>query len=455
MKRLFVRCARMGCALVLGVAVTFGGLSACRTAEEQAEADTKPKTKLPSSVAGRKTDQPNGKTPSSAADKSAEKKPTPPAAGKQDEKKSASPATGKESGKQPAGGAGSASGTGGGAQNGGKDGQNGSAENKTPAPNEGGQKTKDQTLTPSAVMEDARTLKLVFRREVSEIIEMKLTPDAALAGAPKIVGEGGGKWTALYTFADGLKSGARYSMTGTAKNKSGKLMPFGAQFTGFNSDLPELEITEIHALYDGKRRDRKFEYVELHAKRGGNLSGLEIRGMYDKCRVKLPTVTVKTGEMIVMHLRSGVEGCIDELGDDLRQATAPYSSESTRDLWDKNTKARLGDAADIIVLHNTADDSVMDAVVYAPAGAPDWEAAIAKNSATAKPEAVARAVGTFKTMLAALVKEKKWPNADIRSAADSEGLTPSRTLEKIAAGTGGSAWKVSGNGGASPGRKAF
>lgn len=433
MKKLFVRCVSAASALVFGAVLMFGGMMSCRTADEPAELDgkqnEKSKAKQPSSNVSQQSGTPNGKQPA-------------PETGQKSDKKPATPNGGTETGEKPAEGG---SGTG----------QNGSAEKKTPVPNGGDQPAKAQTLTPSAVAEDARTVKLVFRREVSAIVEMKITPDAAVAGLPQIAGAGG-KWTAIYTFTADLKSGAPYSITGTAKNKTGKLMPFSAQFTGFNNALPELEITEIHAVYDSKKRDRKFEYVELHAKRGGNLSGLEIRGLYDKCRVKLPSVSVKTGEMLVMHLRNGGEGCINELGDDLSQSTAPYSSANARDLWDKNTRAaRLGDVADIIVLHNTADDSVMDAVVYAPAGTPDWEAAIAKNALSPKPEAVKRAASAFKTMQAALVKEKKWPDAAIQSAANSEGLAASRTLEKVAAGTGGSAWKLSGDDGASPGKRAF
>ena len=416
MKKLFVRCVSAASALVFGAALMFGGMMSCRTADEPAELD------------GKQNEKSKAKQPA-------------PETGQKSDKKPATPNGGTETGEKPAEGG---SGTG----------QNGSAEKKTPVPNSGDQPAKAQTLTPSAVAEDARTVKLVFRREVSAIVEMKITPDAAVAGLPQIAGAGG-KWTAIYTFTADLKSGSPYLITGTAKNKTGKLMPFSAQFTGFNNALPELEITEIHAVYDSKKRDRKFEYVELHAKRGGNLSGLEIRGLYDKCRVKLPSVSVKTGEMLVMHLRNGGEGCINELGDDLTQSTAPYSSATARDLWDKNTRARLGDAADIIVLHNTADDSVMDAVVYAPAGTPDWETAIAKNALSPKPEAVKRAASAFKTMQAALVKEKKWPDAAIQSAANSEGLAASRTLEKVAAGTGGSAWKLSGDDGASPGKRAF
>lgn len=301
-----------------------------------------------------------------------------------------------------------------------------------------------------------RTVRFTFRREVAEILSFTVTPSlAASAAGPEIVNEGGGRWTVTYKFEEDLKSGENYAVIGTAKNKSGKIIPFSAYFVGFNHEIPELEITEIHPMYNGKKRDRKFEYVELYVKKGGNLSGLEIRGIYDKCKVKFPAVAVKDGEVIVMHLRSGGEDCISELGDDLDVSRAPYSTPNARDLWDKNTRARLGDAADIIILQNSADDSVMDAAVYAPSSATDWETAVSANSSGKKPEAITHIAQLFERELAALVQGHKWTGTDIRSAADSEGLTPARTLEKVGAGSGKNLWRVSGECEETPGIRGF
>ena len=131
------------------------------------------------------------------------------------------------------------------------------------------------------------------------------------------------------------------------------------------------------------------------------------------------------------------------------------ASANARDLWDKNTRARLGDAADIIILQNGADDSILDAVAYAPSDAPDWEAAVTANSSSKKPETVKRIAELFETTLAGLVQEQKWTDANIRSAANSTGLTPARTLEKTSAGNAGSLWRVSGEGEETPGLRGF
>ena len=311
-------------------------------------------------------------------------------------------------------------------------------------------------LTPSAESLDARTVRFVFRREVSEIVSLTVTPSLTLSSAgPEITNAGNGRWTVVSKFEENLKSGENYAVDGVAKNKSGKNIPFSAHFTGFNNEIPELEITEIHPMYNGKERDRKFEYIELFAKTSGNLSGLEIRGVYDKCKVKLPAVQVKAGEVIVVHLRTGGDDCVSELGDDLNVSSAPYSTPNARDLWDKNTRARLGDAADIIILQNGADDSILDAVAYAPSDAPDWEAAVTANSSSKKPETVKRIAELFETTLAGLVQEQKWTDANIRSAANSTGLTPARTLEKTSAGNAGSLWRVSGEGEETPGLRGF
>ena len=74
---------------------------------------------------------------------------------------------------------------------------------------------------------------------------------------------------------------------------------------------------------------------------------------------------------MIVHLRSIGDGCISET-DDLNASTATYSAKNGRDIWSENTKPRLGDNTDIVVLRNSLDDSIMDAIMYVAEDVVEW-----------------------------------------------------------------------------------
>ena len=88
----------------------------------------------------------------------------------------------------------------------------------------------------------------------------------------------------------------------------------------------------------------------------------------------------------MVHLRTVGEGCVNELGENLDEATAPYAVSGVRDLWSENTTARYNDDSDVIILRNSATESVLEAFMYAVEDASEWKkgpVVLAKEAAAA------------------------------------------------------------------------
>lgn len=191
----------------------------------------------------------------------------------------------------------------------------------------------------------------------------------------------------MFTFETALNTGTRYDLYGEVEDTNGNTLTFCLPFTGFNSDVPRLIITEIHPMYasgtSGGAKVYKCEFIELFALTGGNLAGLELSSAYDgdEKTFTLPAVKVAAGDVIIVHLRTKGDGCISETGDDLTLSTAKYSSGTARDLWSANEDARLNDSADVIMLKNTADGIILDAVVYAASTDVSWKTDAIKEAA--------------------------------------------------------------------------
>lgn len=245
-----------------------------------------------------------------------------------------------------------------------------------------------------------------------------------------------------FHFSEPFETGAECQLYGEAEDAAGNTLTFLLPFQGYNDDVPSVVMSEIHPMYTASTlksgKVYKCEFVELFALSDGNLSGLELYSAYDgdSKAFRLPAVRVKAGEYVVVHLRSAGDGCVSELGDDLTLSTAKYSCDTARDIWSGNGKARLGDNDDVILLRNPADGKILDAVLYAPSGAAAW-----KNDSLAAAAALAAEAGLWS------------PDADVRNAACSDGMTASRTLVRsaVAENNGASAWSVADSKNVTPG----
>ena len=175
------------------------------------------------------------------------------------------------------------------------------------------------------------------------------------------------------------KVGRSYELFGTVADKMGNSLTFCLPFTGFNSSVPELIMTELQIKYakatSGGREVFRSEFVEFLALQGGNLGGLELCSGADgeSKKYSFPPVDVEKGQVFLVHLRTAGQGCIDER-DDFNLASAPHSVAGQLDLWSENASARLNDSADVVILQNGVTGTVLDAFMYADAKTLEWKA---------------------------------------------------------------------------------
>jgi len=174
-----------------------------------------------------------------------------------------------------------------------------------------------------------------------------------------------------YLMENACEIGSQYEIFGVVEDRTGNTLTFCVPFVGFNSRIPDLLMTEIQIKYSKS----KGEFVELLALSNGNLGGLELTSGVDgnSKKYEFPAVEVTAGEIILVHLRSTGESCVNELGDNTSLASAPYSVDGIRDLWSENTVARFNDNADVILLRNGEKGPVLDAFMYASESMTEWK----------------------------------------------------------------------------------
>lgn len=185
--------------------------------------------------------------------------------------------------------------------------------------------------------------------------------------------------------------GENYELFGVAEDVTGNSLTFCIPFVGYNSRIPELIMTEVQIKFtgkSGKKEVNRAEFVEFLVLKGGNLGGLELAGGMDGEAKKycFPPVDVETGSVILVHVRTAGDGCVDER-ENLNAATAAFSADGVLDLWSENTEARFNDTADVILLRNNAGD-ILDAFMYADEKTVEWK----KGALTFAGQAVAAGI---------------------------------------------------------------
>ncbi|MBR5645414.1 MAG: hypothetical protein IKX23_02085 [Treponema sp.] len=178
-----------------------------------------------------------------------------------------------------------------------------------------------------------------------------------------------------------MVTGQKYEVYAGVKDNRGNSLSFVVPFIGYNARLPKIIFSEIQsASVSSQTKSEKEngfyrnEFVELVCLSDGNLSGLEIISANDgeKKRYVFPAVEVVKGEIIVVHLRNRGNGCVSEEGNDLSLAKNSYSSVGIRDLWSMCEETVLGNKTDVVILRNSADNKLLDAVMYRDASIDEW-----------------------------------------------------------------------------------
>lgn len=212
--------------------------------------------------------------------------------------------------------------------------------------------------------------------EHSQTIELSPALKAAAGGYGKVgtecsLSEDGCKVT--FSASDRYEVGKDYEIFGVVEDKAGNSLIFCVPFCGYNSRLPRLVMTELQPKYKKYKEEYRCEYVELLALTSGNLSGLELYSGADGDAKKydFPALELEAGQLLLLHLRNAGKGAVTE-EENLNESTAAHSAKNVRDIWSSNDKARLSDSADIIVIRNSVDGSILDAIMYAPEDASEW-----------------------------------------------------------------------------------
>lgn len=248
-----------------------------------------------------------------------------------------------------------------------------------------------------------------------------------------------------FIFSSPTQIGRSYEFCALVEDSIGNSLTFSTQFTGYNSRLPDIIITESQVKYTKATLknavEYRSEYVEFLVLSDGNLAGLRLMSASDgeAKAYDFPAVEVSRGQVFVLHVRSAGEGCISEEGEDLTLASARFSS-ACRDLWSENTGARFHDTSDVIFLFDKSSKKVLDGFMYAAEAAESWSS-------------------DCQTAAENLVLAGICDSAEIGAAAVSSGLSPLKSfhrldaeeiLEKIMAGESldypvknrGSLWEV-------------
>ena len=274
-------------------------------------------------------------------------------------------------------------------------------------------------------------------KDVSDSMEhsatIELSPAIAAAGGQfgKIdvsadVSEDG--QTVTYNLEQACEVGESYEIFGMAEDNTGNSLTFCVPFTGFNSRVAELIMTEVQIKYS----KGKGEFVEFLVLKDGNLGGLELVSGVDgeTKKYEFPPVEVTAGEIFLVHLRTAEEGCVSETGDNLNEATALYSVAGVRDLWSENTTARFNDSTDVIILRNGNSAggaaAVLDAIMYAAEDAAEWK----------------KGAADFAQLV---VEAGIYDSAEIGDAMSSKGASYAKSFQRVNAGAGrdaGNSWII-------------
>lgn len=221
-----------------------------------------------------------------------------------------------------------------------------------------------------------------------------------------------------FILEEGTVIGKSYEVYGTVEDKIGNTLTFCVPFTGYNSKVPKIIMTEAQIKYAKATVKNEAvyrgEYIEFLALEEGNLAGLELCSAADgeAKTYAFPAIEVKKGELFLVHFRTAGDGCINEDGDDLNAATAPHSAPEVRDLWWDNTSSHFNDSSDVLILRNTVDGSIMDALMYAVPEALEWKPAVGEA-----------ALEVF--------NEGFYVTCDISGACNSKGVSPLKSLTRV------------------------
>lgn len=221
------------------------------------------------------------------------------------------------------------------------------------------------------------------------------------------------------TLENQMEVGQGYEFYSQVEDICGNTLTLAVPFTGFNSRIPQLVMTEIQTESVSQNKTEKNagtyrnEFVEFLVLKSGNLAGLELCSGYDGDAKKyvFPPLEVTAGQVFLVHMRNRGNGCISEEEEELDLAFSSYARNGIRDLWTSSESTAIGNKTDVIIIRNKADNRLLDVAMFRASGVEAWT----------------------KTMIeySQLVDESGiYESGDIENAFISDGLTATKTLQR-------------------------
>lgn len=221
------------------------------------------------------------------------------------------------------------------------------------------------------------------------------------------------------TLENQMEVGQGYEFYSQVEDICGNTLTLAVPFTGFNSRIPQLVMTEIQTESVSQNKTEKNagtyrnEFVEFLVLKSGNLAGLELCSGYDGDAKKyvFPPLEVTAGQVFLVHMRNRGNGCISEEEEELDLAFSSYARNGIRDLWTSSESTAIGNKTDVIIIRNKADNRLLDSAMFRASGVEAWT----------------------KTMIeySQLVDESGiYESGDIENAFVSDGLTATKTLQR-------------------------
>ncbi|GBU28476.1 hypothetical protein R84B8_02035 [Treponema sp. R8-4-B8] len=139
-----------------------------------------------------------------------------------------------------------------------------------------------------------------------------------------------------------------------------------------NDWVPKIEINELRTEYSSSAK--RAEYIEFKVKSAGDLNGLKLYIMYDAKKpytYDFPSVDVKLGEYVTLHLRTLESTCVNELGENLSESAGTDSCPTARDLWVSGSE-KLLHKTDIVYLED-ANGRILDTIIMNDEPAETWK----------------------------------------------------------------------------------
>lgn len=274
------------------------------------------------------------------------------------------------------------------------------------------------TLVSFSVL-SAKSVKIDFSEEISlSKVSIKDSDGKSCSISDSSVVMSKDKTSAEILLDNETETGKSYVLTAVVSDAAGNSLELSQDFFGYNDKVARLILSEVRSKPTANKSDvlkSRVEFVEFYVLNGGNLSGLEVDFGYYSKSYKFPSINVKTGEYIVLHLcKYGTKssGFIDETGSNLELSTA-YECSSSRDLWFDNVERVIVVQNDVVALIDNNTGLAVDGLMYSDTKKETW-------------------TREHQSELASLLASSSvWSGSSPESGVSSENTTTARTFSRI------------------------